>query len=136
MDGGIKFDVSANTAKFDADMGRVANSAQTAGEKIKQAFSGLGGILAGGAVLAGLKTLMNDFDRVGKLATRFGDSAESIQRVGVAAKVAGTDVEQVASAMTKAGIAASKAVEGSESMAELFRRAGINARDFASANID
>jgi hypothetical protein len=136
MDGGIKFDVSANTAKFDADMGRVANSAQTAGEKIKQAFSGLGGILAGGAVLAGLKTLMNDFDRVGKLATRFGDSAESIQRVGVAAKVAGTDVEQVAQAMTKAGIAASKAVEGSESMAELFRRAGINARDFASANID
>jgi hypothetical protein len=100
------------------------------------AMKELGRVLVGGALLGGLKALMNDFDRVGKLATRFGTSAESIQRVGVAAKVAGTDVEQVANAMTRAGIAASKAVEQGGQMAELFDRAGINAREFANANID
>jgi predicted RND superfamily exporter protein len=62
MDGGIKFDVSADTAKFDADMARVGNVATRASDKVKQAFSGLGGLLAGGAIVAGLKSLMNDFD--------------------------------------------------------------------------
>jgi len=136
MDGDIRFNVGANTAQFDAKMSGVGNVANTTANKIKSAFSGLGGVLAGGAILAGLKSMMNDFDRVGKLATRFGTSAESIQRVGVAAKVAGTDVEQVANAMTRAGIAASKAVEQGGQMAELFDRAGINAREFANANID
>jgi hypothetical protein len=136
MDGDIRFNVGANTAQFDAKMSGVGNVANTTANKIKSAFSGLGGVLAGGAILAGLKSMMNDFDRVGKLATRFGTSAESIQRVGVAAKVAGSDVEQVAQAMTKAGIAASKAVEQGGPMAELFERAGINAREFAKANID
>lgn len=103
---------------------------------IKSAFAGVGSLLVGGAMISGLRSLMNDFDRVGKLAVRFGTSAESIQRVGVAAEVAGTDVEAVANAMTKAGIAASKAVEQGGSMAELFQRAGINAKEFAAANVD
>lgn len=136
MDGGIKFDVSARTAKFDADMARVGNSATTTAKKIKNAFSGLGGLLAGGAVAAGLKSLMSDFDRVGKLATRFGTSAESIQRVSVAAEIAGTNIEQVANAMTKAGVAASQAVEKGGEMAETFKRAGINAQQFANAQLD
>lgn len=136
MDGGIKFDVSANTAKFDADMARVGNSATTVGRKIKAAFAGVGGLLAGGMVLGGLKSVMGEFDRIGKLATRFGTSAESIQRVGVAAQVAGTDVEAVANAMTKAGIAASNAVAKGGEMAELFERAGISAKSFAAAQLD
>ena len=54
MDGGIKFDVSADTAKFDADMARVGNVATRASDKVKQAFSGLGGLIAGGAIIGGL----------------------------------------------------------------------------------
>ena len=136
MDGGIKFDVSANTARFDADMGRVANSANTAAAKIKQAFSGLGGILAGGAVLAGLKTMMNDFDQVAKVATRFGASAEEIQRVSVAADLAGTSIDTVARVLTKMSVAASDAATGNKAMAESFAKAGINADQFKNAGLD
>lgn len=136
MDGGIKFDVSANTAKFDADMGRVANSARTAGDSIKQAFSGLGGILAGGAALAGLKTLMDDFDKVAKVATRFGASAEDIQRVSVAADLAGVSIDTVARVLTKMSVAASDASSGSKEMAEAFAKAGINAEAFKRANLE
>ena len=136
MDGGIKFDVSATTAKFEADMGRVANSANTSAGKIKEAFKGLSGILVGGAIAAGLKQLMNDFDRVGKLATRFGTSSESIQRVSVAAEIAGTNIEQVANAMTKAGVAASQAALNGGTMAKTFERAGIDAQQFANAQLD
>lgn len=136
MDGGIKFDVSANTAKFDADMGRVANSARTAGDSIKQAFSGLGGILAGGAALAGLKSLMDDFDKVAKVATRFGASAEDIQRVSVAADLAGVSIDTVARVLTKMSVAASDASSGSKEMAEAFAKAGINAEAFKRANLE
>jgi hypothetical protein len=136
MDGGIKFDVSANTARFDADMARVANSANTASAKIQQAFSGLGGILAGGAVVAGLKTLMNDFDKVAKVATRFGASAEEIQRVSVAADLAGTNIDTVARVLTKMSVAASDASSGNEAMAKAFERAGISAEQFKNSGLD
>jgi hypothetical protein len=136
VDSSIKFNVSANTAQFQSGMRQVSTVAKGTAAGIKSAFAGVGTMLVGGAIVSGLKSLMNDFDRVGKLATRFDTSAESIQRVSVAAQVAGTDVEAVANAMTKAGIAASKAAESGGQMAELFQRAGISARDFAAANVD
>ena len=136
MDSSIKFNVSANTAQFQSGMRQVDTVAKGTAAGIKSAFAGVGSMLVGGAIVSGLKSLMNDFDRVGKLASRFNTSAESIQRVSVAAQVAGTDVETVANAMTKAGIAASKAVESGGQMADLFQRAGISARDFAAANVD
>jgi hypothetical protein len=136
VDSSIKFNVSANTAQFQSGMRQVDTVAKGTAAGIKSAFAGVGSMLVGGAIVSGLKSLMNDFDRVGKLASRFNTSAESIQRVSVAAQVAGTDVEAVANAMTKAGIAASKAVESGGQMADLFQRAGISARDFAAANVD
>jgi hypothetical protein len=136
VDSSIKFNVSANTAQFQSGMRQVDAAAKSTAAGIKTAFAGVGSLLVGGAVAAGLKSLMNDFDRVGKLATRFGTSAESIQRVSVAADVAGTNIEQVAQAMTKAGVAASQAVEKGGTMAETFERAGINAQKFASAQLD
>jgi len=136
MDGDIRFNVGANTAQFDAGMAGVANSANTAAAKIKNAFSGLGGILAGGAALAGLKTLMNDLDAVAKMSTRFNTSAESIQRVSLAADLAGTSIDVVAQAMQKVGLAASKATLEGGTMAETFQRAGLDAQAFNKANLD
>lgn len=123
-------------SRLKTSMAATTVAAQKAMAGIKGAFGGLGGLLVGGAVVGGLRSLMNDMDRVGKLATRFDTSAESIQRVSVAAQIAGTDVEAVANAMTKAGIAASKAATQGGSVADLFKRAGINAQSFANANID
>jgi hypothetical protein len=136
VDSSIKFNVSANTAQFQSGMRQVDTVAKSTAAGIKQAFLGVGSMLVGGAALAGLKSLMNDFDRVGKLASRFGTNAESIQRVSVAANIAGTSIEQVANAMTKAGVAASQAAEKGGTMAETFKRAGIDAQAFANAQLD
>ena len=136
MDGGIKFDVSANTAKFEADMGRVANSANISAGKIKEAFKGLSGILAGGAIAAGLKQLMDDFDKIAKVATRFGASAEEIQRVSAAADLAGVSIDTVARVLTKMSVAASNAAAGNDSLANAFAKAGINAEAFKNSGLD
>ena len=73
---------------------------------------------------------MNEFDRIGDLAVRFDTSAETIQKVGAAAKLSGADIEAVAGAMTKAGIAATNAADNGGEMAEKFAKAGIDAREF------
>jgi hypothetical protein len=136
MDGNIRYNVSANTAQFTAGMANVSNAANTAAGKIKSAFSGLGGLLVGGAALAGLKSMMNELDGVAKMATRFGASAESIQRVSLAANLAGTSIDVVAQAMQKVGIAASKANREGGAVAETFALAGINAEEFNSSDLD
>ena len=87
-------------------------------------------------IISGTKQLMNEFDRIGDLAVRFDTSAETIQRVGAAAKLSGSDIESVAGAMTKAGIAATNAADNGGEMAEKFAKAGINAREFANADLD
>jgi hypothetical protein len=87
-------------------------------------------------VVAGARELMNEFDRIGDLAVRFDTSAETIQKVGAAAKMSGTDIEAVAGAMTKAGIAATNAADNGGEMAEKFAKAGIDAKAFAAADLD
>ena len=103
---------------------------------IKQAFSGVGSMLIGGAAVAGLKSLMNDFDKIAKVATRFGASAEDIQRVSVAADLAGVSIDTVARVLTKMSVAASDAAAGNDAMADAFAKAGINAQAFKSASLD
>jgi len=87
-------------------------------------------------IVSGTKQLMNEFDRIGDLAVRFDTSAETIQKVGAAAKLSGTDIEAVAGAMTKAGIAATNAADNGGEMADKFKTAGIDAREFANADLD
>ena len=118
MDGGIKFDVSADTAKFDADMARVGNVASRASDKVKQAFSGLGGLLAGGAIIGGMTGLLKKMDDISDGARRIGISAEEFQKIGNAADLVGTSVEAVNRAMIRAGVAANKAAREGGDMAK------------------
>jgi len=136
MDGGIKFDVSANTAKFEADMGRVKNAASTTAGAIGKAFSGLGGLFAGGSLVAGLTTILRKMDDVSDMARRFGTTAVEIQKVGNAAEIVGTNVDAVARAMNRAGVAANKAAREGGSLAEAFARVDIDPAKFAAAGLE
>jgi hypothetical protein len=136
VDSSIKFNVSANTAQFQSGMRQVDTVAKSTAAGIKQAFSGVGSMLIGGAAVAGLKSLMNDFDKIAKVATRFGASAEDIQRVSVAADLAGVSIDTVARVLTKMSVAASDAAAGNDAMADAFAKAGINAQAFKSAGLD
>ena len=136
MDGGIKFDVSADTAKFDADMARVGNVATRASDKVKQAFSGLGGLLAGGAIIGGMTGLLRKMDDISDGARRIGISAEEFQKIGNAAALVGTSVETVNKAMIRAGVAANKAAREGGDMAEAFARANLDPAKFAAAALE
>jgi hypothetical protein len=136
MDGGIKFDVSANTAKFDADMARVGNVATSTSDKVRQAFSGIGGLLAGGAVVGAMTGLLKRMDDISDGARRIGISAEEFQKIGNAAALVGTNVETVNKAMLRVGVSANKAAREGGDMAEAFARASLDPAKFAAAGLE
>jgi hypothetical protein len=82
-----------------------------------------------GVLVGQWRAMSEQFDRVAKLAARFGESAESLQRVSQAASLAGSDIELVARAMTLANQAAQK---GSEAFSAL----GISAQEFAGMSLE
>ena len=67
-------------------------------------FAGLTGPLIGAiAATAGLKSMVDEFDRLNDLANQLNTSPESLQRLGAQAKLSGSDVEEVAKSMIKLG---------------------------------
>jgi len=122
-------------SEMDKSARQIESRTKEMGSKMSGAMREFTGILAGGAMVASLNKLLNQFGRIDDLAIRFGTNAESIQRVGHAAQLAGTDIEAVANAMTKAGIAATTAAREGGKAAETFGRAGISARSFADADL-
>lgn len=98
------------------------SSMQKAGSAVTRAFA-----FAGGA--AALRGFASEMGRVNDLAQRFGVSAESIQKVGNVAQLAGTDIEAVAKIMSKLTVEAAKGNAQFESL-------GISAAAFANAGMD
>jgi hypothetical protein len=123
-------------SEMDRSAKQIEDRTKQMGSRMSGALRELSGILVGGAMLAGLKNLMDDFDKVAKVATRFGASAEDIQRVSVAADLAGVSIDTVARVLTKMSVAASDASSGSKEMAEAFAKAGINAEAFKRASLE
>ena len=136
MDSSIRFNVSADTAQFQSGMRQVDAAAKSTAAGIKQAFSGIGGLLAGGAVVGGMTGLLKKMDDISDGARRIGISAEEFQKVGNAAELVGTSVEVVNKAMIRAGVAANKAAREGGDMAEAFARASLDPAKFAAAGLE
>jgi hypothetical protein len=83
-----------------------------------------------GAVVAGFNRLIDKFDRVDKLAKRFGASAESIQRLGFAAEQNGASMEQMAKAMAQGNRAAIEASNGLKTYQRAFDALNISVNEF------
>jgi len=82
------------------------------------------------AMINFFSSLTEKFDRVQKLAERFGASAESIQRIAFAAEQSGTEIEGLAGSLQKASRNADAAARGNSDLEESFARLGIKARAF------
>jgi hypothetical protein len=136
VDSSIRFNVSADTAQFQSGMRQVDATAKSTAAGIKQAFSGVGSLLAGGAVVGAMTGLLKKMDDISDGARRIGISAEEFQKIGNAAALVGTSVEAVNKAMIRAGVAANKAAREGGGMAEAFARASLDPAKFAAAGLE
>ena len=94
------------------------------------------GAFAVGAIVGSLKSVADEFGRIRDLSERFGESAESIQRVGFAAKQSGADMETIATALGKATVNAAAASGGNEKMVAAFAELNINAAEFVNMSLE
>lgn len=99
--------MAVDTARFQGDLGRAASIAESRMRNIKDtatkslaALAAVGGAL-GGVLVASTKQAIDAADRIGELAEMAGVSAESMSRLGYAAKLSATDVDTVAKALAK-----------------------------------
>lgn len=139
---GLQIKVGADTTEFKQEIRQLPREFEKAEEEISQSAERVGGALDGafkGLISAGtvvaIERIINHFDKVADAASKYGESAEDIQRVGTAAEMTGGNIDFVAMAMERAGVAAAKAARGNEEFVEKFNRAGIDAAAFSTATL-
>lgn len=122
----IKLDsseLSAGVTRAKTQLGNLKNAATT-----------LGPALAGAFAIGGIRQMAQEADRIGKLANRLNTSAETLQRLGFAADLSGSNLETVANALTRAGRKASD-LENS-GLQKAFKELNVSQEAFLNADVD
>ncbi len=115
--------LAADTARFQGDLGRAAAIAESRMRNIKDTASrSLGAVtvaatVAGGALVAALKSAADRADDMGKLAQASGVTVEEFTRLQYAAELAGVETESLGKALTK--LAASGAPDANAALLDL-----------------
>lgn len=122
--------IAADTKGFNAGIKGAQGNVQHFSKTTKRAMLGVAAATAG--AVAVFSKWADQLDRIGKLSTRLGKSAESLQRIGFAANLAGSNMETVANALTKVEQNAGQALNGLTSYGDAFDRLGINTAEFVA----
>lgn len=118
--------VGVKSAIFKKGLDEMRSQAQSWSGDLK---STIAGAFALGAITSFVSGFISEMARVKDLADRLGESSDSIQRVGNAAKLSGSDLEFVIKNLTKMAAAAAA---GSDK----FEAVGISAAAFANAGTE
>lgn len=125
----MKWVFGADTQPFRKGLDQMRTETKAFANSIKGQLIGALGI---SAIITGFKNLFVEMDRIQKLGQRFGESAETIQKIGLAADLAGAPLETLAKAITVATKNANEAATGNVAYAESFARLGIDAKSFVN----
>ena len=130
-------DVNVTFAGKDQGLSAAFSNVQKQAEGMKAGV--VGALAVFGSLAAGtayVKAIADEFGRVRDLSEKFGESAESIQRLGFAAKQSGADIEVIAASIGKATRNAQAATDPNSAMAASFAKLGINAAEFVNLPIE
>jgi hypothetical protein len=126
----IDAEARLDATKFKAGI----RGAEAATERFKTrsigAFNAIGGAIAAFGIGRGLTSILEKYDRIGKLSTRLNVPAEFIQRMGVAADLTGTSTEGLVKNLSLVNKQALQATRGSKTVADAFARMGIDAEKY------
>ena len=110
-----------------------ANRVKKTGAKLHKMATGLGSAFAalGGAML--IKSTVTKFDRIDKIATRMGMSAEKVHKLAYAAKISGASIEQLQGILTRLRRRVGEALDplngATSAAAKGFKALGLNAKE-------
>jgi hypothetical protein len=128
---------SQYTAKFTADGSGYARNLNKMRGQTQKFGASIKSIMAGAFVfsgVSGIKSLMEEMDRIQKLSKRFNLPVEVVQRLGFAAEQGGSSLEIMAKGLAQANRAAQEAMKGLKTYQRGFEDLNINYEDFAKLN--
>lgn len=129
----IKSKLETTFTGNDRPFQRTANRIKATGARLQKMATGLGAAFAalGGTML--VKQTMTKFDRIDKIAKRMGMSAEMVHKLGYAAKLSGSNIEQLQAILTRLNRRIGEAMDprtgAMSSAAQGFAQLGLNAKD-------
>lgn len=143
----LKFESGLGTTAYERGIKTMINGAEGAASKVKSAFSKLsgpldslggklGGMLAGGAVLAGLNELTSSMSELGKMAAGVPLDPERYQRLGAAFMDAGVEGDDFAEMLRATKAALSDAKEEGSDAAMALRMLGLSQEQITRGNVE
>ncbi len=129
--------LQAGAAKAQGILAGFASKARSTLGKAMSAdvVGGFGQLTAAVGSVAGLRGLLNSFDRFDDLSIQLNMSVESLQRLGLAAQLSGSDVETLAKGVSKMTRSLAEA-ESSEKTSEALRELGISASQLRRLSVE
>ena len=104
-------------------------------KKTSGMLKGMGMAIGTAGLVAGLSKTIQHFDRIDKIATRMGMSAEALQRLGHAANLSGSNMEQLQGIMTRLERRTGEALQNTTgSQAQRFKELNIEVEAFSKLN--
>jgi len=143
--GSLVVEVAANVARFQSDMGKVAQIAERNAAQMQRAFDVVGTSLKslGAGVLVGLtldkarsqiEGVIKSAAGLQQLSERTGSTVESLSGLASIAKLSGTDAESLAGGLQKLSKAMVDAQAGGKNTAAAFASLGISTADLKNAS--
>jgi hypothetical protein len=129
MAGIIDIIVGVNTSAVATGVQTIRAQINTLKADAARSFTSM---FAFGSIVAGITSVVRKFDELDEIARRFDLSAESLQRLGNAAKNNGASLEGVARFMNAMTIRAAEAINGNADLQASFARLGISVADLRS----
>jgi len=130
-------DLQAGAAKAQGILTGFASRARNTLGKAMSAdvVGGFGQMAAAVGSLAGLKSVIDEFDRLGDLSVQLNTSVESLQRLGAMAKLSGSDVDTLVKGVSKLTRSLAEA-ENSEKTADALKQLGVSASSLRSMSLE
>ena len=126
------------TTVFDGDdkpFQKKIKKVQGSVKKTTGMLKGMGMAIGAAGIVAGISKTINYFDRIDKIATRLGMSAEALQRLGHAAELSGSNMEQLQGIMTRLERRTGEALQNSTgSQAQRFKELNVEVEAFSNLN--
>jgi len=129
--------LGSNNSPLNAGLAAAKHAVDGFKEHAEESFKDVGKELAGafaiGAVVEGIRGLIEQFSHIQDVSEKLGTSAESLQRMGAVAKLAGVDMESFVKTLQKGTKNAIDAIRGNEELAGAFEDLGVDAKEFVNA---
>lgn len=132
----INVKIGADGAEFKSGIAEMRKEAQEFFGEIKESASKVGELFGVSLAAEGLKGLVEQFNEIGRQAAKFGETPESMQRIGVAARMAGTDVDSLFIAMNHLDKVIGEQSAGIKDHSRAFAMLGQSASDYTGIGVD